>query len=236
MIARGDDTGLQRKLMTAERVLGRLFASRGDVGLGLEHMRNATAIGEKLLATEPGNTEWAQYVADGILEFGELQLAMRQLDDAGTSARSGCDMANRLAARDSSVAMWRVDLPVRCFELRARLALARNAPAEAQSLAANLARLMEAERSKAKSPDDRIDLATAHMLRGDIAARLGNSAGARTAWQAALSGWPEGIEMQPRELALHASLLRKAGRVSESAAIARKLAGMGYREPDFRRV
>ena len=236
MNSRGDDTGLQRKLMTAERVLGRLFASRGDVGLGLEHMRNATAIGEKLLATEPGNTEWAQYISDGILELGELQLALRQLDDAAGSARSGCDMANRLAARDSSVAMWRVDLPVRCFELRARLALARNAPAEAQSLSASLSRLMEGERSRAKSPDDHIDLAIAHLLRGDVAARLGDSAGARRAWQAALSAWPKGIELQPRELALQASLLRKTGQVSESAAITQKLAGMGYREPDFRKV
>ena len=236
MTSRGDDTGLQRKLMTAERVLGRLFASRGDVSRGLEHMRNATAIGEKLLATEPSNTEWVQYISDGILELGELQLAMRQLDDAGTSARSGCDMANRLAARDSSVSMWRVDLPVRCFELRARLALARNEPAEAQALSADLSTLMEAERSKAKSPDDRIDLAIAHMLRGDVAARLGDSAGARAAWQSGLSVWPKGVELQPRELALHASLLRKAGQVPESAAITRKLAGIGYREPDFRKV
>jgi tetratricopeptide (TPR) repeat protein len=236
MTSRGDDTGLQRKLMTAERVLGRLFASRGDVSRGLGHMRNATAIGEKLLATEPSNTEWVQYISDGILELGELQLAMRQLDDAGTSARSGCDMANRLAARDSSVSMWRVDLPVRCFELRARLALARTEPAEAQALSADLSRLMEAERSKAKSPDDRIDLAIAHMLRGDVAARLGDSAGARAAWRSGLSVWPKGVELQPRELALHASLLRKAGQVSESAAIARKLAGIGYREPDFRKA
>jgi eukaryotic-like serine/threonine-protein kinase len=236
MTSRGDDKGLQQKLMTAERVLGRLFASRGDVSRGLEHMRNATAIGQKLLATEPSNTEWVQYISDGILELGELQLAMRQLDDAGTSARSGCDMANRLAARDSSVSMWRVDLPVRCFELRARLALARSEPAEAQALSANLAGLMEAERSKAKSPDDRIDLAIAHMLRGDVAARLGERAGARAAWQAGLSVWPKGVELQPRELALHASLLRKVGQISESAAIARKLAGIGYREPDFRKV
>jgi eukaryotic-like serine/threonine-protein kinase len=236
MASRGEDAGLQRKLMTAERVLGRLFASRGDVVLGLEHMRKATAIGEKLLATEPGNTEWTQYVSDGILELGELQLAMRQLDDSGASARAGCEMANRLASRDSSVSMWRVDLPVRCFELRARLALARNAPAEAQSLSARLSRLMEAERARAKSPDDRIDLAIAHMLRGDVAARLGDSASARAAWQAGLSAWPKGVELQPRELALHTSLLRRTGRVSESAAIAGKLAGMGYREPDFRKV
>ena len=95
---------------------------------------------------------------------------------------------------------------------------------------------MEAERSRAKSPDDRIDLAIAYMLRGDVAARLGDSAAARTAWQAALSSWPKGVELQPRELALHASLLRKTGQISESAAVARKLAGMGYREPDFRKV
>ena len=235
MASRPDDTGLRRKLMTAERVLGRLFASRGDVRLGLEHMQESAAIGEKLLATEPSNTEWAQYVSDGILELGELQLAMRQLDDAGTSARSGCDMANRLAARDSSVAMRRVDLPVRCLELRARLALARNAAAEAQALAANLSRLIETERSTGKSPDARIDVAIAQMLRGDVAARLGDAAGARSAWQSGLSIWPKGIELQPRELALEASLLRKTGQVSQSDGIGRKLAGMGYRGPDFRR-
>jgi len=94
--------------------------------------------------------------------------------------------------------------------------------------------LIETERSTGKSPDARIDVAIAQMLRGDVAARLGDAAGARSAWQSGLSIWPKGIELQPRELALEASLLRKTGQVSQSDGIGRKLAGMGYRGPDFR--
>ncbi len=233
---RGDDAGLQRKLMTAERVLGRLFASRGEIQLGLEHMEKSKAIGEQLLSKEPGNTEWAQFASEGLLELGEIQLAIGRVDWAASSARSGCDLATRLAGRDESVSKWRVDLRGRCLELRARLALRRNSPAEAQALATAFLRLMEAEAGRARSVDAQMDLASALMLRGDVAARLGDSKGARAAWLAALSTWPAEGELKPRELTLKADLLRKTGQVAAANAIAGRLSGLGYREPYFRKV
>ena len=236
LATRGEDAGLKRKLMTAERVLGRLFASRGEVRLGLQHMHKAAAIGDELTKTEPGNTEWAQYVSDGAFDLGELQLATGQLDAAGATARSACNTADRLKDRDSSVSMWRADLPARCLELRSRLALARNAPAEARSLADKLVQLARSEMLKDKSASARIRLADAELLRGDVAAKLGNAASARARWIGGLAVWPRGIELTPSELAVQASLLRKTGQAAAADAIASKLAGMGFREPDFRRA
>jgi tetratricopeptide (TPR) repeat protein len=231
---RPKDAGLKRKLMTAERVLGRLFASRGDSRLGLEHMLKGTALGEELMKTEPDNTEWAQYVSDGMLDLGELQFAIRDVGSASASARAGCDLAGRLAARDSSVDLWRAGLRGRCLDLRAKLALARGAPLEAQSLADAFVQLARTEVARRDSSDTRIALAEAQMLRGEVAAGLGDRNAARQAWLAALSVWPKGVELQPGELAMQASLLRRTGQAPAADAISKQLAGMGFRHPQYK--
>ena len=215
MTSRGDDTGLQRKLMTRRNGSWDGCSHREEMfraGLSTceTRLRSAKSFWRQSPATRNGsNISLMEFWSSGSCNWpcASWTTPARPLVPAVTW-RTGLQPA------DSSVSMWRVDLPVRCFELRARLALARSEPAEAQALSANLSGLMQAERSKAKSPDDRIDLAIAHMLRGDVASRLGDSAGARAAWQSGLSAWPKGVELQPRELALYASLLRKTGQVS----------------------
>lgn len=230
---RKDDAVLKRKVMTAERAAGRLFASKGETRVGLEHAQRAAAVGDELMKIEPNNTEWAQYAADGRLELAELQLALGDSAGAGASARAGCDMASRLVERDSSVDLWRAGLRGRCLNLRGRLALARNAPLEAQALAESSVRLARAELRRTRTPDTQFALADAEMLRGDVAARLGNRSSAQAAWKAALGAWPQGIEEQPRQQAMRAYLLRKVGQAAEAGAIERELASIGYRHPEF---
>lgn len=232
---RKDDAVLKRKIMTSERAIGRLYASRGETRVGLEHAQRAAVLGDELMTIEPNNTEWAQYVADSKLELGELQLALGQVDAAGTSARFGCDMASRLFERDASVDLWRGWLRERCFNLRARLALARNAPMEAQALTESSAHLARAELARGRSPETQLALAEAEMLRGNVSARLGDNLSAQNAWKAALAGWPQGVEEQPRQLAMRAYLLRKVGKAAEAGALDRELASIGYRHPEFSR-
>ncbi len=230
---RPEDTELKRKLMTAERVMGRLAAARGDSKTGLERLGKASAIGEELMRTEPGNTEWAQYAAQSTLELGSLQLALGDQEAAGVSARAGCDLGSRLLQRDTSVAMWRAEMRGQCLRLRARIALAQNAPEEARALTDQYVAIAKQEVARTRTPDTLIAFTTAETLRGDVAARLGDRAGAELAWQAALAAWPGRIELIPSEMALQMTLLERLGRKPEAGAIGSRLAAMGYRHPDY---
>ena len=220
-------------MMSAERAIGRLFASRGETRIGLKHLQRATEIGAELMKIEPGNTEWAQYASDSILELGHLQLALGQSDPAAVSARAGCDIASRLLQRDSSVAMWRAELRGQCLDLRARLALASNEPAEAQWLAGQLVGLAKTEFARNRSADTQLALAEAEILRGDIASRMGDRAGATREWQAALAAWPGNVELKPDEQGRQSALLQRLGRSKEAGAIAAHLAAIGYRHPEY---
>lgn len=224
---------LKRKLMNSERAVGRLFVARGDRAQGLEHLRRAVSLAGELIRTEPNNTEWGQVAAAGTFELGQLQLATGDLEQAGSSARAGCELASRLAERDSSVVRWRAELRGRCLELRARLALGRNAVLEAEAVAGEAVRLARAELGRAPSADNQVALAAAQLLVGDVAERRGDRSGAARAWRAALASWPKGLEEKPRELAMRAYLLRKTGQGRAASEIARRLAVIGYRHPEF---
>jgi len=230
---RRDDAELKRKLMNAERALGRLFASRGDTRQGLQHLEQAVALAAQLMRTEPNNTDWSTIAAASTLELGELQLATRDAEQAGATARAGCDLADRLAERDASVVRWRADLRGQCLKLRARLALARGAPAEAQALADEARQVARAELGRTVSADTRIAAASADLLRGDVAERRGDPAAAARAYASALAAWPQGVEERPRELATRAYLLDKAGMDAAAADLRRRLAAIGYRQPQF---
>jgi len=230
---RSDDAGLKRKLMTGELAVGRLHALRGDSALGLRHLQRAAELAQELIRTEPNNTEWRQVAAASTFELGRLQLATGDWAQSGATARVGCELAGRLAERDSSVVRWRADLRGRCLELRARLALARDASFEADALASEAVRLARAELARSPSADRQIALAVAELLRGDIAERGGDAQGALRAFRSALAAWPEGVEEKPRELAIRAYLLRKTGQNRAASAIAQRLAVIGYRHPEF---
>jgi tetratricopeptide (TPR) repeat protein len=219
--------------MTAHRVLGRLFASRGDVDKGLSHLQRSATLAEELIRTEPDNTEWAQFAASGTIDLGELQLAVGKPEAAGISARAGCAIAARLVDRDASVVQWRATLRGECLGLRAKLALARNAPAEAQALAAQRVAIARSELARGRTPESEFALADAELLRGEVAMRLGDLVAARSAWQAAAAAWPRQVELNPEQLARQALLLQRLGQAAEAQQAYQRLAEMGYRHPAF---
>ncbi len=230
---RGADTWLKRGIMTAHRVKGRLFASRGETDIALTHLQKADALADELIRTEPDNTEWAQFAAGSTLDLGELQLAVGQAEAAGVSTRAGCGIANRLAERDSSVVQWRATLRGACLTLRAKLALARNAPGEARALAARRVALAQAELARGRALETQYALADAELLRGQVAERMGDATAARNAWVAAAAAWPRQGELRPDQLAKRAWLLRRLGRAREAEEAERQLTEIGYRHPAF---
>ena len=212
----GTDAPMKRKMLAAQRALGRLFAERGDVQPGLQHLVTSVRIADDLASTEPANTEWAEIRAASYLDLGELQLASSRADEAGASARAGCDIANRLAHRDPTVVAWRVTLRTNCLSLRARLALAGGADDEAQILSSQAVALAQSAATPTGPAEGRFRLAEAQLLRAEVADAMGDRAAAEQALRNADSIWPKTIELLPPYLLSRAMILRGLGRRSES--------------------
>lgn len=227
------DAPLKYKLMVAHRALGRLFAERGEISQGLENYGASTRFGDELAATEPDNTEWSERRSGTYLELGELQLSSGRIVEAGQSLRAGCDIANRLVQRDSSVVSWRVSLRGECLRLNARLALARGAKEEAQDLSGKAVALINAEAVRNPTADNRIRLAGALAIRAQVALAAGDRTRSQALFQKAASVWPRGVELPPTDLASQTIILSGAGDRAAAKAIAARLESMGYRYPGF---
>jgi tetratricopeptide (TPR) repeat protein len=226
------DTGIKRDEMTARRAIARLLAYRGQMPPAIEQARQASAVIGWLTNAEPDNAEWIQAGAYANFDRSGLELASGNLAQAKMAADAACGAAAALVARDRSVAKWRFDLQRRCFEIRARIATKSGAPSEGVNLARQALALA---RQETNSMSRAMLMARSNLILGNALAAAGQSDAARGAYQAALSGWPKGVEEQPQELADHAMLLKRLGHRQEAAALAQRLAAMGYRRPDYRR-
>ena len=234
--SRPDDAELTRKAMTTHRVLGRLFASMGNSHSALRSLDTAAGYSNRMLLTEPENTEWGQFAAHTLLDRGELQLALGRSQAAEESAFAGCRIARRLAARDASVVEWRSVLPAKCLMQRARLALVRGMPLDAQALAGASVRIARREHARKDSAESRFVLAEAEFVRGEIDANTGKAGSAASAWKAAEAAWPRDVELDPRQMAIRAALLRRLGDSSASRQLSDQLATIGYRHPGYVRA
>ncbi len=231
----GADAPLKRKMMVAHRAIGRLFAQRGDAEQGLEHLEAAVRIADQLMQTEPDSSEWAETGAGTYLDLGDLQLAIGRVQEAGASARTGCNITNRLIERDSSVLEWRSTLRGACLALRARLALAEGRLGEANALSSQAATLAQSEAERSKSRDARFVLASARFLRGQVAQAMREPLSAQSYYRSALSVFPQSSEPPPRFLSRKLLILEGLGLRAEAGQIASNLNGMGYRHPGYLR-
>ena len=212
--------------------MARLLAYRSQMPQAIEQARQASAVIGWLSSAEPDNAEWIQAGAMANFDRAGLELASGNLQQARSAADATCNAAAELIARDRSVIMWRIGLQRRCFDIRARIAISGGDPSDGVSLARQTLALAREE----TSPVNRgMMMARSNLVLGDALAKSGQGEAARSAYQAAISAWPQGVEEQPQELADHAVLLKRLGRRQEAAAIAKQLAAMGYRRPDYRR-
>ncbi len=224
------DTENPRDIMTAKRSMGRLLGSRGDFAGGIKESLAGVAISDSLFAIEPDNTEWLQANASGRYDLADLQLGAGQAEAAAVTTRSYCDIANRLLARDSTVADWKSRFRAGCLELRARVALAQGRPDEAfdaakQSLAA--ARI-------SPNPIERGVLSFwAMSIGGNALAALGRRDESARWWTAALQSLPKSIELRPREQGAIAALKLRLGDRAGANEMTSSLAAMGYRHPAY---
>jgi tetratricopeptide (TPR) repeat protein len=224
------DTQTQRNLMTTHRSIGRLLASQGDVRGALKESLAGVAISDALFRVEPENTEWLQANANGRYDLADIQLAVGQTAAAAATARSHCEIADRLLSRDSSVADWKSTLRSRCLELRARVALAQGDTAQALGLVRQW--LSVAESSPVKI--DRAFLTMRALATGgDSLMASGRPGEATNWWSAALRTMPKSIELRPSEQATVAALRLRLGDRAGAQQLMSSLAAMGYRHPTY---
>ena len=222
------DTEIDRYAMTAHRTAGRLLASRGDATAGLKELRASVAISDILFKVEPDNTEWLQANAAGRYDLARLQLATGDLAGAGNTARAGCDIADRLLQRDSSVADWKAQLRVKCLNLRARIAIASGAASEAFELARQS---LSAAQTTPRVVEQRLLVFDARAVGGIALAASGNKADATSWWRSAESNLPRSIELRPVEMEQLAGIEKSLGNEAEASRLASALSAMGYRYP-----
>ena len=227
------DTEVDRFAMTAHRTTGRLLASKGDSAGALKELRHSVEISDALFRIEPENTEWLQANAAGRYDLARLQLAMGDVAGAASTARSGCDIADRLLQRDSSVADWKAQLRVRCLTMRARIAIATGANAEAVELSRQAVR---AAQSTPRPIEQRMLTFHARAIGGNALSALGRNAEAASWWQAAVKSLPNSIQLRPTEMEQLAAVESRLGDRGAAARLTSKLAAMGYRYPGSGRV
>jgi tetratricopeptide (TPR) repeat protein len=221
------DVGYQQRAIPAHRALGRWLGSSGGTAAGLEHSRAAVAIGQQLIPTEPDNMLWVRYTAAAQLDLARALLANGSVDEPAIQTRSACDLADRLANRDRDNLDSQA-VAIDCLAVRARLAIAEGSTGEALALANRM--LSAARTIGASNPADRaIMVSTAYELIGDAHQRRGDRQSAQASWRAGLAAWPKGVNETPREMAIHAELLRSAGLASQAKPLTDRLAAIGYR-------
>ena len=167
--------------------------------------------------------------ANAQLELAKNLLALGKAEQAAQEASEACAVAGALRARDPNVVRWRT-LQTNCLSMRARLALAAGATAQALELSEQALASARSERSGDPVEDRYVIAATARMI-GDVHRRMGDADGATAAWTQGLTQLPPNVTERPWEMNERVELLRRVGRANEAAEPAGRLRTMGYRPP-----
>ncbi|HET9398913.1 MAG TPA: TIR domain-containing protein [Sphingomicrobium sp.] len=221
------DANMLKKSAPLLRSIARLQASRGDVSAGIRSAREGLATSERLLAIEPGNMNWRETQAFLRLELANMLLDQGQTEQAGAEVAKAC-AARGPAREDATAVEWR-RIAIRCFQGRARVALAMGSQGQALVLAGE--GLSAAKRYRSGDPvNDRVEVAEAQKLIGDIMRSMGETEGSRQAYEAGLRIWPANHAPLPRAAAIRAALLRGAGQTEAAQALEARLQRIGYRK------
>ncbi|HVF83902.1 MAG TPA: TIR domain-containing protein [Sphingomicrobium sp.] len=221
------DTDLQSRILIAYRSMARQLSAIGRREDALRYSAAAVELSDLLLRTEPRNRDWVERSAGTYLDHARLLLDFDRVEEGERWVRSGCSRTAELPAQDE-VLNWR-RLERSCLEAQARLSLASGAKGQAMSFTGQW--LAAVQRHGSNDPvEDRLSLAAAQLLSGDIQQALGDRDAALAAWRQALAVWPTGIAETSRELKRRQQLLERLGRSAEAAVISMRLKQAGWQE------
>lgn len=224
MAARSGDVAIQRQLIPAQQTLGLMLAALGRNGEGASHLEASVATAEKLLPTEPENSQWLILAGRAHLSLAEQKLSARNDADVSAHVAKGCEYAARLRPGGSALGPG---LKRACLASRAQLALSQGNPTEAATLAHRATTMARTIRSD-DPVGDRYVLAQSLLLAGDAYRAAGDRERARAAWKNGLN-LARSQREQPGETAVRAELLDRNGRAGEAARLRRDLAARGIR-------
>jgi tetratricopeptide (TPR) repeat protein len=227
LLSQSADVAYRQRLVTAERKIAMLYATRDQNDLAEPHARAAVAQGDQLTAIEPDNSKWLEYSALAKYYLAYILAITGKTADASQQNNRSCAMLSGLTAKDPKLVDWRVDYR-ECWILRGQIALAKGANAEAASDAEQAIRI--AKPLKSSDPGtDAFAVARAYRLLGDARDALGDKAAATAAWNAAFAALPRVPAERPIEMQEHAIILQRLGRDAEAQQFHQRLAAMGYR-------
>jgi tetratricopeptide (TPR) repeat protein len=213
-----DDVRLRQRLVPAEQGLGILFAMRGHLEQGLQHIEAAVAMANGLVQIEPTNSLWKRYSGAAGLSLARVQFAAGQRDQAARNAATSCGL---IASLRGLVEQW-VALQGNCLSLRAKLALASGQVDDARALAQQ-ALAVARQGGGDDAIDQRYSIASAYRLLGDVDQRSGDGGSAARSWSAGLAALPAQGAEKPSESYERAELLRRLGRDKEARPISAQL-------------
>ena len=215
----------RQRLVPARRMLGYLYAERGQSDLALAQLKAAVAHADILKSVEPTNTQWLEYGAKARLDLARQLLLAKQNGEAAIQLANACDAVGSLLRKDSAKPEWRAGLAT-CLMLKARLAAASGDKAGAVSFAQSAVAASKMVHS-GNSITDRILVAEADRVLGDMQLGSGNAVAARAAWTSALVAMPVGAAEEPWQLAEHALVLNRLGAPGRSRAADQAVIGDG---------
>lgn len=218
------DSDARSQLISAHEGLGLALAESGQSDRAIKELQSAVSEAEDLIPVEPRNAQWKSSAADARLALAAMLLSLGLDDQSAQETSAGCALTASLPTTSGAKAR----LITICAMMRARLALATGATAEAMSFAQQA--LASARAQHTEDPiTDRYRIATMYRLLGDVRKMSSDSGGAADAWNAGLAQLPQNVAERPKEMSERAELLRRVGRGDEAAAVSARLASIGYR-------
>ncbi len=223
----GTNVDLQWQAAIAHMSLGIIYQERNQPDRAAAELRAAATEADRLVLLEPTNAQSKNTAALAWLNLVRPLLALGSVKDATDAAHKGCALVAGLSASGSGmtrVGMAKTD----CSMMRARVALAGAATADALSAAQQA--LASAREERNEDPlMDRYRIAAAYLLLGDVRQRSGDTTAAAAAWNGALAQLPKGAAERPSETNERAQLLLRLGREQDARPLTERLQKLGYR-------
>ncbi len=225
MATTSGDVAIQGKLIPAQQSLGLMLAASTQNKEAAVQLQAAVATAERLVPTEPDNSQWLMLAGGAHLELAQHALFGGRPADAAAHIAKGCGYAANLK-RPGGATTWKL-LQQSCLSNQAQLALAQNRSADAAAFAERASGL--AQSIKSNDPvSDKYALAKSLLLAGDSYRAAGDRDRARRAWQRGLT-LAQSAREQPGETATRAELLERTDQRGQADRLRRALAARGIR-------
>ncbi len=219
---------------TAWAGIGKLETMRGRGPEALKAFQTSIGISQRLRAAEPANSLWRQHEVKIRYSYGTAALLFGNKTESWRQLGIARDMLAGLVAKDPTNDIWNIDLTAQLGELEARLLAADHRYTEALQRATAASTLLQ-KRTDMADPAMRAVQGWVLLLGGEMHARLGHRAEARTAWLAsdeAISG--EDSRLPSSLLTLRYVASKRLGDAQRSRRLRSMLDERGWQHPLYR--